>query len=288
MHLPALDAESTARSLEIMGGVHADLGVPATLFVCGRTLLHSLEAVQAAAGSGLFDVQQHTYSHLPFRDIYYSPAEGIEAVIPETPPVALREELSWTSGLIRRHTGGECGFRTPFGYYRGLRGRPDLLGILRDCGIRYVTSWGRNEQNANPTPWEVQPFTYDEEGFPELLELPFQFWLDGIWFDRHGWDNGAGFRDALKGAVDEIVERDLVYGVCFHEWVLLAAAEEREGGSGASWSTRKPVTSRSSYTDYWRRFSAALMSRTREAVRASRRGRGARCSRRGPATRWTR
>ena len=167
-YLPALDAESTVRGLEIMGGVHADLGVPATLFVCGRTLLHSLEAVQAAAGTGLFDVQQHTYSHLPFRDIYYSPAEGIEAVIPETPPVALREELSWTSDLIHRHTGSECvGLRTPFGYYRGLRGRPDLLGILRDCGIRYVTSWGRNEENANPTPWEVQPFTYDEEGFPE-------------------------------------------------------------------------------------------------------------------------
>ncbi len=79
--------------------------------------------------------------------------------------------------------------RTPFGYYRGLRDRPDLLEIVRDAGLRYVTSWGRNEENGNPTPW-VQPFTYAEEGYPDILELPFQFWLDVVWFDQHGYDTG--------------------------------------------------------------------------------------------------
>ena len=100
-----------------------------------------------------------------------------------SPPAALREEVALTSRLLEEHLGVECvGIRTPFGYYRGLSGRPDLLGILQECGIRYTTSWGRNEENANPTPW-VQPFTYAEEGFPGILELPFQFWLDVVWFD---------------------------------------------------------------------------------------------------------
>ena len=48
------------------------------------------------------------------------------------------------------------------------------------------------------------PFAYAEEGYPDILELPFQFWLDVVWFDQHGYDTGPGFLDALKGAVDVV------------------------------------------------------------------------------------
>ena len=34
---------------------------------------------------------------------------------------------------------------------------------------------------------DVQPFAYADEGFPGILEIPFQFWLDGIWFDVNGY-----------------------------------------------------------------------------------------------------
>ena len=50
----------------------------------------------------------------------------------------------------------------------------------------------------------MQPFDYAEEGYPDILELPFQFWLDVVWFDRHGYDTGPAFLEALKGAVDEV------------------------------------------------------------------------------------
>ncbi|MCI0634439.1 MAG: polysaccharide deacetylase family protein [Actinobacteria bacterium] len=253
---PALDAESTARGLEVIGHVHAQAGVPATLFTCGRTLVHSLEALERAKATGLFDVQSHTYSHTLFRDVEYAPTPGTVAVIPASPAVALREELAATSDMIRRLLGHEVvGLRTPFGFHRGLRDRPDLLELLRENGIRYVSSWTRNEENGNPTPW-VQPFAYEDEGYPDILEIPAQFWLDGIWFDTYGWHDGAGFRAALIGAVDEIVEQDLVYGVCFHEWAALSANEE-----GTSWirgfleyalQRRVEITT---YTDYWRRAS---------------------------------
>lgn len=253
-YYPALDPESTAKGLDVLARVHDDIGVPGTLFVCGRTLLHAFDAVRAGHDSGLFDIQQHTYSHLPFKDIYYSPRPGTEAVIAASPPIALREELAFTSSLIERHFGHPCvGIRTPFGYHRGLRDRPDLLGVLRDVGIRYVTSWGRNEENENPTPWDVQPFTYADEGFDDVLEIPFQFWLDAIWFDRHGWDQGAAFRRALEGAVDEVAANDLVYGVCFHDWVMLAADEERTGWVRGFLSYAKERVEVLTYTDYWRR-----------------------------------
>jgi len=250
----ALDPETCGAALELLTEVHADVGVPATLFVCGRTLLHALEPVRAAHASGLFDVQQHTFSHVPFKDIVYSPGPGLVGTIRASPPEALLEELAFTSRLLRDHVGVECvGARTPFGYHRGLRDRPDLLELVRAAGLRYVTSWGRNEENGNPTPW-VQPFAYAEEGYADILELPFQFWLDVVWFDRHGYDTGPAFLEALKGAVDEIVARDLVYGACFHDWVMLASDERRVGWlrSFLRHAVERGVEV-TTYTDYWRR-----------------------------------
>ena len=136
-----------------------------------------------------------------------------------------------------------------------MRERPDLLEIVRAAGLRYVTSWGRNEQNGNPTPW-VQPFSYEAEGYPDILELPFQFWLDVVWFDTHGYDSGPQYLEALKGAVDHIVEHDLVYGACFHDWVALASNEEETGWlRGFLTYARDRGVELTTYTDYWRRIS---------------------------------
>jgi peptidoglycan/xylan/chitin deacetylase (PgdA/CDA1 family) len=257
-YLYALDPNTTRRGVALLERLHRELEAPCTFFVCGRTLLHALDALEPLADSELFDVQQHTYSHVVFRDVRYRPIGGeVEAVLPETPHVAIREELAFTSELIRRHLGRECvGLRTPFGYYRGLRDRPDLLRIVEETGHRYVTSWGRNEQNGNPTPW-VQPFTYAEEGFPDLLEIPFQFWLDGIWFDAHGYGEGRAFRDALRRAIDEVVEQDLVFATAFHEWCAVAADEEGTGWiRGLIEYARECGVEITTYTDYWARTSA--------------------------------
>jgi peptidoglycan/xylan/chitin deacetylase (PgdA/CDA1 family) len=251
----ALDPETTRRGVGLLARLHEELQAPCTFFVCGRTLLHAVDAIEPLADSPLFDIQQHTYSHVVFRDVRYRAfGAETEAVLPETPPVALREELAFTSALIRKYLGRDCiGLRTPFGYYRGLRGRPDLLEIVAETGHRFVTSWGRNEENGNPTPW-VQPFPYTEEGFPGILEIPFQFWLDGIWFDAHGYGEGRAFRKALEGAVDEIAEQDLVFATAFHEW---CAVEANEAGTG--WirglieHARRRGVEISSYADYWAR-----------------------------------
>ena len=258
-YLYALEPESARQGLKVIRRVHSELEAPATLFTCGRTLLHALEPLHDAEATGLLDVQQHTYSHVVFRDVVFT-AEGGSGTLtlPESAPVVLREELGITSELVRKYFGHDCvGLRTPFGYYRGLRDRPDLLGVIADAGLRYVTSWGRNEQNGNPSPFDVQPFAYEHEGFPALLEIPFQFWLDAIWFDAHGWGNGAGFRRALEAAVDEVAERDLVFGTCFHDWAVVAADEERTGWiRGALERARERGVETLSYTDYWRRFVA--------------------------------
>ena len=255
----ALDPESTRRGVALLARLHEELEAPCTFFVCGRTLLHAPDAFETLAASPLFDIQQHTYSHVVLREVHYRPEGGeSEAVLAETPAVALREELGFTSELIRRYLGRECiGLRTPFGYYRGLLGRPDLLRIVADTGHRYVSSWGRNEDNGNPTPW-VQPFDYAEDGFAGILELPFQFWLDGIWFDAHGYGEGRAFRRALEGAIDEVAERDLVFATAFHEWCALAADEEGTGWiRGLLQHARRRGVEIITYTDYWARTTGA-------------------------------
>src|SRR3954453_2265119 len=255
----ALEPATTRRGVALPARLHEELEAPCTFFLCGRTLLHALDAIEPLAGSPLFDIQQHTYSHVVFRDVRYRAfGADAEAVLPETPPVALREELAFTSDLIRRHLGRECtGLRTPFGYYEGLRGRADLLQIVRETGHRFVTSWGRNEENGNPTPW-VQPFAYAEEGYPDILEMPFQFWLDVVWFDEHGYDTGPALLEALKGAVDEVAERDLVYGACFHDWVAIASDERRVGWlRGFFRYAQEKGVEVTTYTDSWRRVPAA-------------------------------
>ena len=254
-YLPALEPESTRRGLEVIGRVHAELEAPGTLFTCGRTLLHSLAPLTDAAATGLLDVQQHTYSHVVFRDVTFAAEGGGVLRLPESSPLVLQEELGITSELVRKYFGHECvGLRTPFGYHRGLRGRPDLLSIVAGAGLRYVSSWGRNEENGNPGPLEVQPFRYEEEGHFGILELPFQFWLDAIWFDTHGWQNGGGFRTVLERAIDEAAERDLVYGACFHDWAVLSGDEEHTHWiRGAIEHARDRGVEVLSYTEYWRR-----------------------------------
>src|SRR5919206_4925175 len=81
----ALGPDTCRQALELLTEVHADAGVPATLFVCGPTPLHALDAVRAAKDSGLFDIQQHTFSHVPFKDIVYSPEPGMVGTIAASP-----------------------------------------------------------------------------------------------------------------------------------------------------------------------------------------------------------
>ena len=191
-----MDAPSTPRrpaGVALLARLHEELEAPARSSSAGARSARA-RCTRAARGSALFDIQQHTYSHVVFRDVHYRRRQrgrgGAAGDAGRRPPRGARLH----SELIRKYLGREWSASHPFGYYRGPR-RPDLSRSSRRQATSYVTSWGRNEQNGNPTPW-AEPFTYAEEGFPEILETPFQFWLDGIWFDAHGY--GEGRRSARR------------------------------------------------------------------------------------------
>ncbi len=252
--LEALDPASTVKALQIIRQNHEETDAPATLFICGRTLLHALGAFKPLAGHPLFDLQQHTYSHTLFKEDRW---QG--GVFIPSPPEAIEHELTTTSAALKRHLNVDCvGLRTPHGYYRGLTDRPEMLAVVKDCGIGYVSSWARNAEGGNPTPLSVQPFWYDEQGFPDLLEIPFQHWLDAFWFESHGIERGEAFGEVLKEAVDEIVAKDLTYAACFHDWAMLRYREERTRWVRTLLSyAREKGVEILSYTDFYRRMQAA-------------------------------
>jgi len=54
----------TGAFLAQMRAVHRDLQAPASLFLVGRAVEHSVAALRPVAENPLFDVQRHTYSHV--------------------------------------------------------------------------------------------------------------------------------------------------------------------------------------------------------------------------------
>jgi peptidoglycan/xylan/chitin deacetylase (PgdA/CDA1 family) len=253
----AVDRTTTGRALEVIRRNHEEHEVPGTLFVCGRTLVHNVEALEPLVGHPLFDIQQHTYSHTLLRDDHWKGGTFLAS-----PPVAIETEITQTSRALKRLLGVDCiGLRTPHGYYRGLSDSPEMLDVLQKCGIEFVSSWARNEQGVNPTPMSVQPFWYGDQGFPGILEIPFQGWLDGVWFEEFGIERASDYAGVLREAVDEIVAGDLVYGACFHDWAQLRYREtETRWVAGLMEYAADRGVSTMSYAEYYRSRSEARVA----------------------------
>ena len=215
-----LDWEVTLRFLSRMRHVHEDLNVPCTLFICGRLLEESdvLKALENLAGSEFFDLQQHTYSHQRLKTVVQDDGEMV-TVFRGVSLEEIQKEVTRTNRLFEERLGVYCrGICGPYGYYRGLMDRPDILKVLYEAGIRFTRTYLRNENDWGPLSIDVQSFTYELQGFPQMLEIPSQGWQDIIYFRANGWNKREEFLRYSKNMVDEIVRKDLIWSVCQHDW----------------------------------------------------------------------
>ncbi|PIU64989.1 MAG: hypothetical protein COS84_07560 [Armatimonadetes bacterium CG07_land_8_20_14_0_80_40_9] len=201
-----------------MEEVHTQLEAPCTLFIVGRVLEENIDAFQKINKNKLFEIQQHTYSHLRLKTVVQENKDGIQ-VFPGGTLDEIKQEVNKTSELMKKHLDVDCrGLTAPYAYYQGLSDRPDILKILHDAGIQYIRSYGRNEHDWQPVSFDIQPFWYKPQGFPEILEFPFQGWLDVQWREEHGWKNTEGYLNYLKSCVDLVIEKDLIWGYGSHDW----------------------------------------------------------------------
>ncbi|MGC9319384.1 MAG: polysaccharide deacetylase family protein [Armatimonadota bacterium] len=210
------DSPVTEQFMEVATRVHGELEAPGTFFLCGRTVEHSADAIRAALDTGLFDAGQHTYSHVLFKTLWQVNEEG--ETIHEGGSVAqIAREVDRAATVIRDLLGIEVkGLTTPFGYYRGLGDRPDLLAILHMAGIRYVRSWMRNEHDWVPVPLQCQPFFYEAQGFPEMLELPLTVrhdcdWGNHLGFEPRQYNSVEPYAQFVADQLDEVAAKDWVF-----------------------------------------------------------------------------
>ena len=218
------DGDVTPRFLEQARSLHDRLGVPATLFIVGQTLERWLPEFMAIAEDPLFDLQQHTYSHQLLKTVYIEDGRSVR-VVRGVSPEETREEVRRTNELLGTHLGIHCiGLTGPWAYYRGLRDRPDILQVLREEGIRFTRTDGRNERDWHPVTLDLQPYWYDALGFPEMLEIPIHGWHDCvIRAEILGWHDVDGYVASVRPYTDRAAAEDKVFSLCQHDWSSIRA-----------------------------------------------------------------
>ncbi len=210
----------TKTFLKTASRLHRELNTPCTLFICGRTLENNIDdfkKIKSEYGD-LFDLQQHTYSHVLLKTVFQENENG-KTMFKGGTLEQIREEVKKPIELMKHLLDLDCiGLTGPYGYYRGLSDRPDILEILHELGIRFTRTFARNQFDWQPLSFEVQPFWYDVQGFGDILEVPVQGWQDCILRGEIGWENIEGYLNEVKKNLDYIAKNNLVWGYVQHDW----------------------------------------------------------------------
>ena len=174
-YLASYDLENTDVCVEAAKAVadaHRRHGIPATFFVVGRCLQLHGDELRGLLDDELFDLQSHTYSHALLCD---SAVHG-RGVTEDNTRFEIREGVR----LVRDVLGRTCdGLRSPCGFTGGFQGAGTVLSTCRDIGLNYVSSDARGPGDSLPAPFK-HPYTYADDGYPELWELPIHGWHDNV------------------------------------------------------------------------------------------------------------
>jgi len=221
------DPSIVRRFLQKAEEVHSDLSAPCTFFLVGKVVeANREELAELRRRCDLFDYEQHTYSHMLLKTVCIDDGQKV-SLVKGGPPEEIEREVSRTNQILAQHLGVECwGLTGPWGYYRGLCDRPDLLEILDRNGIRFLRTYARNEKDFQPVSFEIQPFWYKLQGFPNLLEMGIHGWQDVYWRSINGWENTKGYLDLLKDTVDMVAKRGLVWSYGAHDWSAIKSDSE--------------------------------------------------------------
>ena len=259
-------AKILEKSIRAIADLHVELGVPATFFIVGKTIEMGHRTLKKLREHpDLFDLQQHTYSHLPLKSV--NPDEATAAINNDTNVVGgslrrIEAEVRRTSELLRRHLDAECtGIRGPWGYYLGLLDRPDIVRVLARNGIEFTSTYLRNRQDGFPLPMGVQPFDYGEQGSPGVVEIPSQDWIDCQWRVLYGWARTRAFARHLTGVAGRVSRSELVWGTCFHDWSVITMDPELTVMRSLLTAAKEMGLDIMSYKDYGRRFASKASRR---------------------------
>ncbi|MDD2707321.1 MAG: polysaccharide deacetylase family protein [Verrucomicrobiae bacterium] len=202
--------------------MHKSLDAPATIFILGCKIRENIPWLEKCLASGLFEIAHHTFSHYPLKTIVEESPEKV--YLPGLPFHKIENEIAKPIGLLKKHLGIKCrGMTAPYLYYRGFADRPDILQLVKDAGLCYTRSYGRNSNDYCPLDWSIQPFWYQRQGFPGILELPAQGWMDAQWRRAHGWEQWDRYLAHLKKQARFAARHGLCWSHVQHDWTSIYA-----------------------------------------------------------------
>ena len=247
------EPEVTAAFVRAARGLHNELSAPCTLFILGKVIENSEKDLAMVAEDPLFDFQSHTYSHVLLKTVCMDDGEEVQ-VIRGGSPEQLVDEIRRPIVLLRQRFCKPClGLTGPWAYYRGLCDRPDILSLLHLAGLRFTRTWGRDEKDYQPVAFELQPFWYEPQGFPDILEFPIQGWQDVHWRMKNGWEDVEGYKRHLLESLDYIAEHDLAYCYGTHDWSTIRNDPEMTIVRALIQGAREREIEVVSYLDYYTR-----------------------------------
>lgn len=180
-YIAAYDTESPAclEACRKIVEVHRRYELPATFFITGKTLEANPTEYRDLLDHPLFEVASHTYSHKMLRD---HPFCG-----PAVSDREIRDEILRGKECVEDVFERRCvGFRAACCWDRGLKGAPDILQLIHEAGFQYVSTVGWGPEFTLPSPLR-DPFTYGEEGFPDLWEFPAHGWHENLLKGHNPW-----------------------------------------------------------------------------------------------------
>jgi peptidoglycan/xylan/chitin deacetylase (PgdA/CDA1 family) len=219
--------EITEQFLRRASDLHNSYGLPGTMFVVGKKVEDGANSFSPYVGSSVLEFQQHTYAHLALKPCVRD-TNGKLGII-DWPTAKsndeVRTQVRTANRVMEEKLGIRCtGLSAPFGYFMGFSDRPDILTVLRDEGIRYVRSFQLNKEVAalsEPFPLDFDAFTYEPQGFPDILEFCFKGYSDVGWALKYGWDSRDEYVNYLKHSIDVVERTSSVWGIVMHDWSLV-------------------------------------------------------------------
>lgn len=241
--------------------VHEEYQAPCTIFALGSALATAPSAFEEAADHPLVDIGQHTWSHIALKSVVIE-APGHEEFVHGASTEQVEDEVFRTSEAIERVCGQTCyGLSAPWGYYRGLKDRPDLLDVLRASGIRYIRSYGRNHQDWQPVDPSIQPFWYSQQGYPDVLECMMHGWQDYYLRSRCGWENTSEYLEILTHDLTEAAQAGRAYSWSAHDWSSLRGDPGLSIIRGVLSHARAVGMQIMSYGGFWQRVEAERLQK---------------------------
>lgn len=215
--------------VEAIRALHRKLEWPFSLFCCGQTVALQPQYFAELARDPLIDIESHTYTHMRLKTVYIMGPQAATVhkgarVFRGGSVEQVEEEIAKTNTLLEPLLGRKVeGLTGPWGYYRGLADRPDLLDVCARHGLHFLRTWARDHLDGQPTPYQ-EPFFYSSQGHPEILECFVHGYQDDFYYNAFcEQPHPQGFKGYLLELAGQIASENLTWSACSHDHVAADA-----------------------------------------------------------------